>query len=250
MEDIAVVIPTFNSSRTIAKCLESSSNQTSQCSEVRVIDRFSTDGTMAIAKALGAAVIQAEANRTRARNIGLESSSSSSLLFVDSDMILSPTVVEECVECLNEHDAVVIPEVSIGNGFWAKCKSLERGASLDEAARCFDRSAVISAGKYNPNLEYGEDLDLHTRMIVSGFSVGKISATILHDEGNLSLTSAIRAKYFYGKAFGNYLRTQPTTGFKQLNPLRGIVLPSLRVSVSTPRYGLGILFMKSLEWAA
>ncbi len=254
MRDIAVVIPTFNSSRTIAKCLESIANQTSRCSEVLVVDRISKDGTAAIAKGFGATVIEVDANRSLARNIGLESSSSTSVLFVDSDMILSPTVVKECMECLGEHDAVVIPEVSIGNGFWAKCKYLERRANwgnpLVDAARCFRRTALVSVGKYNSNLEAGEDLDLQKRAIASGLSVGRIGATILHDEGNLSLTSAIRKQYFYGKAFNDYLRTNPSAGFKRTNPVRGIVLASLHVSVSSPRYGVGILIMKSLEWAA
>ncbi len=250
MPDIAVIIPTFNSSRTIAKCLESIKNQTSRCSEVLVVDRFSKDGTVAIAKIFGATVIQAEANRSLARNIGLESSSSTNVLFVDSDMILSPTVVEECLECLGEHDAVVIPELSIGNGFWAKCKQLERRASLLEAARCFGKTALVSIGKYNSTLEVGEDLDLQNRALASGFTIGSIGATILHDEGSLSMISAMRKKYLYGKMFNNYVRTNPSAGFKRINPFRGIVLPSLRVSESTPRYRVGILLMKSLEWTA
>ncbi len=250
MQDIAIVVPTFNSSRTIAKCLESITLQSSRCSEVLVVDSFSKDGTAAIARSLGANVIEVEANRSLARNIGLESSSSTNVLFVDSDMILSPNVVEECVECLGEHDAVVIPELSIGDGYWTKCRQLERRASSVEAARCFNRTAFVSVGKYNPRLETGEDLDLQNRAISSGLRIGRIDAMIVHDEGKLSLISVTRKKYFYGKAFGDYLRTNPNTGLERINPIRGIVLPSLRVSASTPRYGVGILIMKSLEWAA
>ena len=248
MQDIAIVVPTFNSSRTIAKCLESITLQSSRCSEVLVVDRFSKDGTAAIARAFGANVIQVEANRSLARNIGLESSSSTNVLFVDSDMILSANVVEECVGCLGEHDAVVIPELSIGDGFWTKCKQLERRASSLEAARCFSKTAFVSVGEYNPRLETGEDLDLQNRAISSGLSIGRIDAVITHDEGKLSLISMTRKKYFYGKAFANYLRSNPNTGLRRINPIRGIILPSLRTSASTPRYGVGILVMKSLEW--
>ena len=253
MRDISVVIPTFNSSRTIARCLDSIRNQTSRCSEILVVDRFSIDTTVAIAKNFGATVIQAEGNRSVARNIGLESSSSSGVIFVDSDMIVGPNVLQECTECLTAHDAVVIPEMSIGIGFWAKCRYLERRTNWEnptfENARCFRRLSLIAIGKYDPRLEYGEDLDLQHRTVASGLRLGRIQAPILHDEGNLSMLSAIRKKYLYGKAFDDYLRTSPSTGLKQVNPLRGIIVPSLIVFRSTPRYGIGILILKSLEWA-
>jgi glycosyltransferase involved in cell wall biosynthesis len=252
--DISVVIPTFNSSKTIAKCLKSIKCQTSYPSEVIVIDRFSKDGTASIARTSGATVIQVEANRSVARNIGLARSSSTNVLFVDSDMILSPIVVEECVHSLDEHDALVIPEVSIGNSFWAKCRALERAANIEnpqfEAARCFHKTAFASVGEYNPDLESWEDLDLHNRVISSGLSLGRIGATIFHDEGNFALIAALRKKYFYGKAFGKFMRANPTAGIKWINPLQRIVLPSLHVSVSSLRYGVGILIMRSLEWGA
>ena len=250
MQDITIVVPTFNSSRTIAKCLESITLQSSRCSEVLVVDRFSKDGTASIARGFGANVIQVKANRSLARNIGLERSSSTNVLFVDSDMILSRSVVEECLECLGEHDAVVIPELSIGDGYWTKCKQLERRASSLEAARCFRRTVFISVGMYNPRLDTGEDIDLQVRTISSGFSIGRIDAMIAHDEGRLSLVTMTRKKYFYGKAFGGYLRTNPSTAIRGINPVSGIVLPSLRVCASTPRYGVGIFFMKFLEWGA
>jgi arabinofuranan 3-O-arabinosyltransferase len=218
-----------------------------------VVDRFSRDKTAAIARNFGATVIQAEGNRSVARNIGLELSSSNNVLFVDSDMIVERDVIQECAQCLTEHDAVVIPELSIGIGFWAKCKYLERranwGNSAVEAARCFRRVSLNGIGKYDPRLEYGEDLDLQGRVVASGFRLGRIHAPIFHDEGNLSMLSAIRKKYLYGKAFHDCLRTSSSMGLKQVNPLRRIVVPSLIVFRSTPRYGMGILIMKSLEWA-
>jgi arabinofuranan 3-O-arabinosyltransferase len=184
----------------------------------------------------------------------LESSTAKTVLFVDSDMILSPDLAREITECLAENDAAVIPEVSIGGGFWAKCKNLERRANsanpLFDAARCFRRSALLSIGKYDPNLEYGEDLDLQNRAIARGLRIGRIKAIILHDEGDLSLESIIRKKYLYGKTLGGYLERNPRGALEQMNPLKGIVSPSLKVFKSTPRYGIGILIMKSIEWAA
>lgn len=92
MVSISVVLPTYNSSKTIARCLESILDQTSPCERIVVVDRFSNDGTAEIARGYGVVLIQTMANRSSARNAGLAESRSPGVLFVDSDMILPPNI--------------------------------------------------------------------------------------------------------------------------------------------------------------
>ncbi len=47
---VSVIIPTYNSSRTLEKCLESIKNQTYKNVEIIVVDNNSTDNTKEIAK--------------------------------------------------------------------------------------------------------------------------------------------------------------------------------------------------------
>jgi len=239
---------------TFQRCLESVRQQSSECKEVIVVDRFSQDGLASFARANGATVIQSDANRSVARNIGLQNASSRGVLFVDADMILPTTLIEECEVGLDESDAIIIPEESVGVGFWAECKAAERtmhiGDERMEAARCFRRETLVSLGGYRASLESGEDWDLHNRIITSNLSVGRTNAVIMHDEGHLSLSLLLKKKYCYGKSFGRYLRANPAIGFAQINPLRRIVQPSLKAFIAAPKYGIGILTMTSLEFAA
>src|SRR5947209_8479824 len=149
---ISVVIPTYNSMKTFPRCLESATHQSSECREIIVVDRFSQDGLASYAKANGATVIQSKASRSAARNIGVAMCSASGVLFVDSDMILSKSLISECVGGLETHHALVIPEVSIGTGFWAQCKALDKRLSIEnelmEAPRCFRRETFLSLGGY------------------------------------------------------------------------------------------------------
>jgi len=169
-------------------------------------------------------------------------------------MILPPTIIEECESGLDEYDALIIPEKSVGVGFWAECKATERamhiGDEIMEAARCFRRGCLASLGGYRASLESGEDWDLHNRATASSLSIGRTDSVVLHDEGRLSLSLLLRKEYRYGKSFGRYLRMNPGVGYTQVNPLRRIVRPSLKAFVSAPKYGIGILTMTSLEFAA
>ena len=251
---ITVVIPTYKSRSTLARCLASIGHQTQSPKAVIVVDRYSRDGTAELARADHAKVIEVEVNRSRARNIGLEKSSSVGVLFVDSDMILPPSLMRECEAGLIKHHALIIPEISVGRGFWAECKAAERKTyirnEMIEAARCFRTDALLSIGGYDPRLEAGEDWDLQIRAKAAGLSFGRTSTVIEHDEGNPTLLAMLRKKYFYGKMFGTYLAINPYEGVRQLNPFRRIFAPTLATLPSDPIHGIGIFMLRTLEFTA
>ncbi len=251
---ITIIIPTYNSRATLTRCLESVRSQIHGPKSVIVVDRFSKDGTSEVAMAEGAKLIETGVNRSIARNIGLEKSSSDGVLFVDSDMLLPPSLIEECEAGLGKYHALIIPEISVGRGFWAECKAAERKTYIHnemiEAARCFRRDALLSLGGYNPRLEAGEDWDLQKRARAAGISVGRTVAEIEHDEGTPTLLSLLRKKYFYGKTFGIYLATNPYEGVRQLDPFRRILTPTLATLPTDPRHGVGILILRTLEFTA
>ena len=123
---VSVVIPTYNSERTLEKCLKSIVDQIYKNIEIIVVDKFSEDKTVEIAKSYGARIVYDEGERTRAKNIGLKHAKGIYVLFVDSDMELSKDVVKECVELAEKDDkigGIIIPERSVGNGFWVKVKT-------------------------------------------------------------------------------------------------------------------------------
>ena len=254
MKDISVVVPTYNSSKTIMECLDSIADQTRPCKELVIVDRFSVDGTVELARAKGAAVLQSRANRSAARNIGVKQCSAWGVLFVDSDMVLSQSLIGECVDGLETHDALVVPEVSVGRGFWSECKALGKqlsiGNELTEAPRCFCRTTFLSLGGYAETIEAGEDWDLTNRLKLRGRKIGRTRSSISHNEGDLKLVIALRKKYGYGKTFGRYLRNHPRAGFRQVNPLSRILVPSLKAMRQDPTHAAGLLVLKSLEFGA
>ena len=92
-ELVSVVVPTWNSGDTLERCLQSLTDQTHKNCEFVVVDRKSWDDTTKIAGRY-AEVLQCEAERSEARNLGAEHSRGGLLLFVDSDMTADPRLIQ------------------------------------------------------------------------------------------------------------------------------------------------------------
>lgn len=93
---IAAVIPARNSERWIRRCLDSLSGGTDRPDEIIVVDDASTDGTGREARECGARVIELEVRQgpARARNAGAAAAAAEVILFVDSDVLVPPGLVE------------------------------------------------------------------------------------------------------------------------------------------------------------
>lgn len=95
MTDISVVVPVFNSSNIIEKCLKAIKNQQGidpLRMEIIVVDDASTDSSVAKAVSLCDKLISLQNNSgaAKARNTGAKAAAGNIIVFVDSDVILKP----------------------------------------------------------------------------------------------------------------------------------------------------------------
>jgi glycosyltransferase involved in cell wall biosynthesis len=253
---VSIIIPTQNSSQTLDICLRSIELQDYAHIRTIVVDAYSRDATQEIARNHNVTVLQSVSSRSAARNIGTSQSGGEYLLFIDSDMELSPELVSECVETTRKLrvDAVMIPEVRVGIGFWAKCRALERmtyiGDPLIESARFFQRKTIISLGGFDERLEAGEDWDLQARLENAHRKLGRVRSVVKHHEGRLTLRRLISKQYYYGKTIMKYVRKNPAQAKIQFLPIRLNYLRSWRLLAANPRYCAGMIFMRFVESVA
>jgi glycosyltransferase involved in cell wall biosynthesis len=252
---VSVVIPTFNSGRFLERCLLSVRGQSYGRVEVVVVDNYSKDGTREIAEKYGVKFVLQRAGMSRARNIGASFAKGEFIFSVDSDMELAPNVVSECVSKVEEgFDAVIIPEFSVGEGFWAKCKALEKqcyvGDDLIEAARFFRRDVFEALEGYDVKLLFGEDWDLNLRIAKAGHSVGRIRAYIKHHEGALSLRETMLKKHYYGKTLELYRVKHSEEAKQQLTLMRPSFAKNWRKLARDPIHAAGLVALKICEFAA
>jgi glycosyltransferase involved in cell wall biosynthesis len=261
---VSIVVTTYFSAAYLERCLSSIKNQTYKNIELVIVDHNSTDGSQQIAAKYTDRLYFGQAvERSAKRNYGAEMARGRWVLIADSDMILSPGVIESCVkaaEARPEIKAVVVPEKSIGVSFWSRCKALERsfyvGVDWMEAARFFRRETFLEVGGYDVNNTGSEDYDLPQRIIekYGQDCLSRGQEFAVQNEVDLGLIQSCRKKFYYAKSFPNYAKTTANKGNfqKQSSLLRryGLFFSRPEILLQNPALGLGMLFMKTSEFVA
>lgn len=255
---ISVVIPTFNSEKTIDICLRSIRMQTYPNIEVIVVDNYSGDMTREIAERYGARVILFMGNRSKAKNMGASLARGEFILFVDSDMELTPNVVEECLETIKKDEGiggVIIPERSIGRSFWVKVRDFERSFYANteiESARFFRKELVLKVNGFDEDVVFFEESTLLQKVERLGYNVkARINAEILHHEENFSLWNWLKKKYYYGKTAKLYKLRYKGYASKQMSIFnRLLIFIKNKRFYSNPLLAMGVIILKFLEFSA
>lgn len=225
---VSVIIPTRNSSKTIERCLHSIEQQTFKNTEVLIIDALSTDNTVSLSRSSGAHVFTLQAERAKAKNLGISKSHGRFLLFVDSDMELNSHVIEECLKICLSNDkiaGVIIPERSVGSGFWIKVRDFERSFyenSVIESARFFRKKDALQVGGFDENYVFYEESTLHQKIENLGLTVNaRSSSFILHHEEGFNLRKwLLKKKYYVGTAkeysvkYNTYWKQQTSISYR------------------------------------
>lgn len=252
---VSVVMGTRNAAKTLETCLISVSQQTYKNFELIIVDRDSVDDTKKIAHLFTTHVLNHGPERSAQRNFGVQNSQGEYLLFLDADMKLDQEVIQKAVALVQTNakiKAVIIPEISIGVGFWSKVKAFERsfyqGDDSIEAPRFIEKKLFQEVGGYDPNLIAGEDWDL-TNRLKKKTQIKRIDAPIYHDEGRLTLMTTAAKKFYYGKKINEFLKKRKYS-LSQVSPFRISFWRNKHRLLANPTLTLGLLILKATEFSA
>jgi len=209
---VSVIIPTWNSSRTLNLCIQSIINQTYKEIEILIVDGRSGDDTLKIARKYKVNVtILNKRSRTVQRNVGALSARGRFLLQVDSDEVLHPRLVEECVkEALNKKlDAMFISTIDTGQTYFGKSRCLGNIINLflkkdvwipNSQLRLYTKEVFNIVKGYDQDVLVGEDVLFGLKCLKFRFKVDRCKYPILH-YGIEGLRNIFLKKYYYGKTF-------------------------------------------------
>ena len=238
---VSVVVTTRNEGKNIGNCLHSIRVQTWSAIEAIVVDNHSTDATLEISARLADKVATKGPERSAQRNHGMiDLASGEYVMYIDADMVLSPRLVECCVEHIQRTAAAAlhVSETVLGTRYFSRVRRFERsfydGTPID-GARFFHRPTFTQIGGFDEALFVkgsGEDWDIDKKIK----QVGKIAALpataarpfqgnwefasfvaergvpfkpdyvgIYHNEAEFELVPYLRKKFYYAQGFDGYI---------------------------------------------
>ena len=203
MTDVAMVIPTLDRASLLRSAIASALKCVPAPKEIVVVDCGSTDGTRCVVRSFGDDVELVERplpNVASARNMGLRSTRSPYVAFLDSDDVALPAKTGGLAASLDASPGTALVhgamEIITGDGlpspgataqyaqdrrkgkeFGTTYASLASFCSMYTSATMVRRSAFEEVGGYDESLDAYEDWDLYLRLsLVGGLAYDEVQA--------------------------------------------------------------------------
>lgn len=217
---ISLVIITYNEEKHIAECIKSAKDLVS---EIIVVDSFSKDKTVEIARALGASVIQKKFNGySDQKNYAMSLATGDWIISLDADERLSTELKTEIRERLDKEECVA---------YYVPRKNYYLGKPL----KCWSPDKIVRIVKKGSGKWHGL---VHEKMVIKG-RIGTMSNPIIHYpfdnlldqyQKNLKYAELIaQEKYQSGRKFNIFnLILRPYLNFIKHFILKGCILEGIR----------------------
>lgn len=253
---VSIIVPTRNSAQTLERCLKKIRDQTYKNIEIIVVDNYSTDDTINIARRFTNKIFTIGPERSAQVNYGVQMSSGKYIYRVDSDFLLDSNVVNEAVAAseTNNYAAILIHNTSDPTiSFWSRVRKFERDMyatdSLHVAVRFVRRDVFLSIGGFDSSLVAGEDYDLHNR-IVRQYNIGRISSCEIHLGEPKTLIEIAKKHYYYGKTINKFLQKNKERGVRQFSPIRIAYIRHYKEFIKHPILSIGFILYQAVRYSS
>lgn len=181
---VSVIIPTHKG-RDLTKVLEAIDQSTYRDVEVVII----SEGK----------------ERSAQRNIGIDRSNGNYFLFLDSDMVITPTLIGQCMGLIHYCHGIYIPEVIKTKGLFGRVRNWERQFYTGTAVDAVRFVRADKCPKFDENMSGPEDSDwdrrIEYKMVLKG-------DCYYHYE-DISFISYFRKKAYYSKSMKRFAEKWP-----------------------------------------
>lgn len=215
--DISVIVPTYNSSKGLAQCLEALSSQSvpRENYEVIVVDDGSLDDTASVAGSFEVQVVrQDHAGPAAARNCGAKHARGDILLFTDSDCAPQNDWIEQMGKGFQSPEVIAVKGVyrTRQRGFvprFAQAEFEEKYARMGKAAYIdfvdtysagYRRRVFLDNGGFDTSFPgpSAEDVELSFRLSQKGYKMAFVPQAIVYHSHPSSLWRYLSRKFHFG----------------------------------------------------
>ena len=253
---VSVILFTYNAEKYVENNLRSMHNQNLKDIEIILVDKYSNDRTIEIAKKFKEVrILNAPIERSTQVNFGAAQAKGKYIFITGVDIEYHPDYLAKAVEkCEQEgYDAVYTSVVTKNESFFGRCKALERlcyvGDDFHESARFIRKDVFLKIGGYDEDLVAGEDYDFQRRLNKEGYRTGRVDVVAEYHLGEEeTIGHIIRRSFYYGKTFYAFLTKHKTEGMVQLSPVRSSFFKHWKIWATHPIHTGGFIFYKVFQY--
>lgn len=227
---ISLIIPTLNGAKDLSALMTRLRNQTMPPDEIIVVDSASTDGTVQLAKELGAKVIEIERkdfDHGGTRDMALRRSRGDIVLFMTQDALpVDEHYVERLIAPFDD------PRVAAVGGRQSpkrEARPFERlvrehnypahtrvwdasaiGAMgvraflISDVCSAYRRKAYLNAGGFDHPIMTNEDMLMAQRLLEEGHAICYCGAAAVYHSHNMTLMQQFKRNYIVGRTMKRY----------------------------------------------
>lgn len=201
MYKISIILPVYNSEKTIKRCLDSILKQTYSNLEIIIVNDGSTDNTLDIICNMQEdsriRIVSIENKGvSHARNVGLDKATGDLVTFVDSDDYIECNMYQYLVDIMNKYDAD-ISHCGYNNvidnkvvSFTGKNNGKEFVQNTDEALECLISGKLFSGGIWNKlykmklfnNIRFVEDIHFNEDVLINYYLFKNSKTSVFADK--------------------------------------------------------------------
>lgn len=203
---LSVIVPVYNTSLTLKRCLDSIISQALSDWEVIIVDDGSNDGSSSMADEYAYeypfihAVHQRNKGLSAARNRGIEESKGDILTFVDSDDWLMPGVLNHVVTQMADHPECDLFEYSVVVHRGMRTRSITLPDQTFTAVRDYWLTTKAFTHAYAWNKVYRRSF-LDSTTVPVRFDIGKVYEDALFMAKVVALNPVVRTSSFLGYSY-------------------------------------------------
>lgn len=216
---VSIVVPAYNSEKTIGRCLEALLKQNYPNFEIIAVDNNSTDNTGKIIQAYAAKdsrvkyVFEQEVSSTKARLKGVKCGMGDFIATIDSDCFATKDWISIHVNALLDDDnlGVVVGRTKVEPGkkliekYYSSLDPFNFEKFLDQdwipwgqGNNCYRKKVFELAGYYDTRLRWGAGREFHKRLMEkTNYKIKYVPEAVIYHEarGSLKELFKVSAKY-------------------------------------------------------